>query len=457
MSTTNISSLESWEVELKQTAYKYHSIVIWVAIILNPLWAIGDFFGTPQYFNSFLIYRLAVTALCALVLVFRKRLMDKPETIAFVPFFGISLQNAYMYSVMNAAELQKHTFAYIALFIGAGMLVLWDKKYSITIVIISLVANIIHFKFNSTLSVDEILTNGALLTATVAIFTIVLIQTRFNLTKKEIIARMALSQANEQLGIKNKAITDSINYAKNIQYAVVPTESSIHDYLPDSFVYYRPKDIVSGDFPFIFQKKDTLYVAAVDCTGHGVPGAFMSLVAYFSLNQTLEKLSTEKPGIVLDALHDAIVKTLGQDGSNSKSNDGMDIALCKINLNAKTVEFAGAHRPLYVVRNGVLEEIKSDKLPIGGTQLKNHRMPFSSLQVQLQKGDSIYFCTDGLQDQFGGKDGKVKFLSKNVKQLIIDNSGKSMLEFKSILNERFEAWKGEHKQMDDVLMIGCKF
>lgn len=449
----NIEPSSAWQTELQKTAYKYHSIVIWVAIILNPIWAIGDYFTVPDYFIPFLIYRLSVTAACLAVVAFKSKLQQRPEIIAFVPFFGISLQNAYMYSVMNVEQLQKHTFAYIALFIGAGMLVLWDKRYSIAIVLISLLANIIHFTINSPLVLDQILINGALLTATVAIFTIVLIQTRTALTKKEIIARLALSDANAQLEIKNKAITDSINYAKNIQYSVVPTEEAIQAIIPNTFVYYRPKDIVSGDFPFIFQKNDNIYIATVDCTGHGVPGAFMSLVGYFALHQALEK--NEKPSEILDTLHQLIVKNLGQDSRNQKSNDGMDIALCKININTRVLEFSGAHRPLYVIRSGAFEEIKSDKFPIGGTQTRN-RAPYTEINLQLQAGDSIYFFTDGLQDQFGGPDGKKKLMSKTIKQMVIENHHKTMIEFKQLVDAYFLNWKGDQKQTDDVLMIGCK-
>lgn len=456
MNTTSVNRPE-WESELQKTAFKYHSIVIWVAIILNPLWAIGDYFTIPDYFIPFLVYRLVVTALCVVVLLLKNKLAQSPHWIAFVPFLGISLQNAYMYSVMNVDQLQKHTFAYIALFIGAGMLVLWDKKYSISIVLISLIANIIHFKINSPLNTEQILINGALLSATVAIFTIVLINTRTNLTKKEIMARLALSEANSQLAEKNKAIMDSINYAKNIQYAIVPTEESIRQYLPESFIFYRPKDVVSGDFPFVFKKDKAIYIAAVDCTGHGVPGAFMSLVGYFTLQQALERIDIDSPGEVLDTLHQLVVKTLGQDKANSKSNDGMDIAICKINTENKKVSFAGAHRSLCLVKNGQFEEIKADKMPIGGANSKKERSNYTNFEVQFEAGDSLFFFTDGMQDQFGGPDGKSKFLSKNIKKIILEQHTLPMEDFKTMISQRFEAWKGNYKQTDDVLMIGCRF
>jgi phosphoserine phosphatase RsbU/P len=445
-----------WKKELNQSAFKYHSIILLVAVVLNPVWAISDYYTIPKYFTAFLAFRLSTTFLNILTYIFRKRFLERPEIIALVPFTGIALQNAYMYSVMNVAQLQTHTFAYIALFIGAGMMVLWDKWYTVFIVVLSLIANFIFFKLNSDLSLDQILINGALLTATVALFSIILIQTRTNLTKKEIIARMALVETNKLIEAQNKDITDSINYAQNIQYSVVPSEKMIQSYLPDSFIIYQPKDIVSGDFPFVYEKNNCVYVAAVDCTGHGVPGAFMSLVGHFSLSQALSYEHINQPNEILDYLHNSVVKALGQDKENSKSTDGMDMAICKIEKNSRTIEFAGAHRPLYMIRNGSFEEIKPDKLSIGGTQLKT-RNPYTNFKIQMQTGDSLYMFSDGVQDQFGGPDGRKKLMSKRIRELIAENQDASMNDFKRTMLDTFNTWKGEQSQTDDVLMIGIKF
>ncbi len=446
----------NWETELSKTAFKYHSIIILVAIVLNPLWAISDYFTIPDYFHRFLIFRLSITIICLVIYLLRNKLMHWPEIIALIPFLGISLQNAYMYSVMTVSQIQTHTFAYIALFIGAGMMVLWDKWYSVIVVIFTLLANFIYFKINSQLAIEQILINGALLTATVAIFTIILILTRTNLTKKEIISRLALSEKNKLIEMQNKDITDSINYAKTIQYSVVPSENVIQSYLPDAFVIYRPKDIVSGDFPFVYAKDDSIFVAAVDCTGHGVPGAFMSLVGHFSLTQALSFNSIHHPNEILDYLHASVVKALGQDDHNSSSTDGMDIGLCKINKKTMEVEFSGAQRPLYMIKNGVFEELKSDKASIGGTQLKT-RKPYTNFKIAFNKGDSLFIFSDGLQDQFGGPESRKKFMSKNIKQLIIDHQNQPMYAFKNIVQQAFDVWKGENEQTDDVLMVGIRF
>jgi len=245
--------ISGWEQELDKAAVKYHVLIAWVAVALNPLWAVGDFYTVPHHFTDFLIFRITVSVLTLAGILLKNKI--RPEFIALFPFIGISVQNAYMYSVMDIPQLQKHTFAYIALFIGAGMFVLWRPFYSILVVVISFIANLIFFYFNSHLHVSDIMINGGMLTTSVALFTILLINTRTNLTKKEIIARLALAESFKELeeknGIieeKNKDISDSINYAQRIQNALLPPLEKLGNSLDDYFVLYKPKDVVSGDF-----------------------------------------------------------------------------------------------------------------------------------------------------------------------------------------------------------------
>src|SRR4051812_826422 len=208
MSNTNDASSVDWQSELDATALKFNVLIAWVAVVLNPIWAIGDYYNIPDHFIDFFIFRIVVSVATLVGLTLQKKLVKTPEIIALIPFVGISIQNAYMYSVMNIPELQTHTFAYIALFIGAGMFVLWKPVYSIAVVLISFIANSIFFKLNSELQLGEILIHGGLLTASVALFTILLIYSRTNLTKKEIIARLALRESNKELAIKNKIIQE---------------------------------------------------------------------------------------------------------------------------------------------------------------------------------------------------------------------------------------------------------
>jgi PAS domain S-box-containing protein len=253
---------------------------------------------------------------------------------------------------------------------------------------------------------------------------------------------------------KNKKITESINYAKRIQTAILPNTRLINRALPDSFILYKPRDVVSGDFPWFVQIKDDIFIAAVDCTGHGVPGALLSLIGYFLLNDIVRSRKVTEPGKILDLLDEGVTTTLRQD-EDSTTKDGMDIALCKINMIEGEVEYAGAHRPLYIMKNGVMEEVKGNKFPIGGGIFKN-QTNFTNTKVKLSKGDSIYFSSDGFPDQFGGTEGR-KFGPKKTREIIERVHHLPMNEAIQVFDKEWEGWRGDTKQTDDVLLIGIKF
>jgi PAS domain S-box-containing protein len=257
-----------------------------------------------------------------------------------------------------------------------------------------------------------------------------------------------------EIQAKNKKITESINYAKRIQTAILPNTRLINRALPDSFILYKPRDVVSGDFPWFVQIKDDIFIAAVDCTGHGVPGALLSLIGYFLLNDIVRSRKITEPGKILDLLDEGVTTTLRQD-EDSTTKDGMDIALCKINLVAGEVEYAGAHRPLYIMKNGLMEEIKGNKFPIGGGIFKN-QTNFTNTKIQLSKGDSIYFSSDGFPDQFGGPEGR-KFGPKKTREIVERVHKQPMKEAIQVFDQEWEGWRGDHKQTDDVLLIGIKF
>ncbi len=253
---------------------------------------------------------------------------------------------------------------------------------------------------------------------------------------------------------KNKKITESINYAKRIQTAILPNNRVINKTLPDSFILYKPRDVVSGDFPWYMQVKEDIYIAAVDCTGHGVPGALLSLIGYFLLNDIVRSRKITEPGVILDLLDEGVTKTLRQD-EDSTTKDGMDIALCKINVETREVEYAGAHRPLYAMVGGVMEEVKGNKFPIGGGIYKN-QTNFTNTKLTLGKGDSIYFSSDGFPDQFGGPEGR-KFGPKKTREVIERVHKMAMTDAHKIFDDEWEAWRADQKQTDDVLLIGIKF
>lgn len=257
-----------------------------------------------------------------------------------------------------------------------------------------------------------------------------------------------------EIHLRNKKTTESIQYAKRIQSAILPNMKLIHRALPDSFILYKPRDVVSGDFPWFVQVKDEIFMAAVDCTGHGVPGALLSLVGYFLLNDIVRSRRVTDPGKILDLLDEGVSTTL-RPAEDAGTKDGMDISLCKINMQNREVEYAGAHRPLYMMRDGILEEIKGNKFPIGGGIFKN-QTNFTRYRIKLNSGDSIYYCSDGYCDQFGGPDGK-KFGTRQLRQVIGKVHTLPMKDAHQVFEQQWETWKGNQKQTDDVLLIGVKF
>jgi PAS domain S-box-containing protein len=253
---------------------------------------------------------------------------------------------------------------------------------------------------------------------------------------------------------KNKKITESINYAKRIQNAILPNNKVINKALMDSFILYKPRDVVSGDFPWFVQVKDEIFIAAVDCTGHGVPGALLSLIGYFLLNDIVRSRKITEPGKILDMLDEGVTTTLRQD-EDATTKDGMDIALCKINVAKREVEYAGAHRPLYIIKDGMMNEVKGNKFPIGGGIFKN-QTNFTNTRIKLEEGDSIYFSSDGFPDQFGGPDGR-KFGPRRVREIIEQVRKMNMSDAMNVFDKEWEEWRGTTKQTDDVLLIGIKF
>jgi len=264
-------------------------------------------------------------------------------------------------------------------------------------------------------------------------------------------------QIEQEVKDKNRAVQESINYAQRIQTSILPNTALIREHLSQSFVYYKPRDVVSGDFPWFFKKGDDIFIAAVDCTGHGVPGALLSFIGYFILNNVVDHYDNISAGEVLDKLHEGVRITLKQDRIDSDARDGMDIALCKINLNKNILEYSGAHRPLYLLRNNKLEQFKGNRKAIGGIPLgRKPEKDFINYKIDIIKGDKIFFFSDGLPDQIGGEKGR-KYQASRIRENIINNPDLSMPEYQELFNDDFETYKGNNKQIDDVLLIGIEF
>jgi serine phosphatase RsbU (regulator of sigma subunit) len=256
----------------------------------------------------------------------------------------------------------------------------------------------------------------------------------------------------EELAQKNKDITDSIRYAKRIQFAILPPVLPFDD----TFILFKPKDIVSGDFYWLMVTGDLEFLAAVDCTGHGVPGAFMSIIGYNSLNKIVKEHKIYKPSDILDRLNYEVIDNLQRtDSEGGAIQDGMDMSLICYNKKTKLLQFAGAFNPLWMVRDGVLEEIKADRFPIGRAKLETEKK-FTNIEIQIQKGDTFYFFSDGYADQFGGDSGK-KFKSKPMKELVLALQEFPMNKQRDVLEGALETWRGDIEQVDDILVIGRRF
>lgn len=251
---------------------------------------------------------------------------------------------------------------------------------------------------------------------------------------------------------KNKSITDSIVYARRIQTAILPSAEVLRSGLGEHFVFYKPKDIVSGDFYFYSDLGRKKIFAVADCTGHGVPGAFMSMIGNSLLSEIINEKRITKPSEILDQLHAGVAKALQQ--HEAEANDGMDIAICAIDRESGTLEYAGANRNLWICENGILTETAGDKFPIGGRKTDEERR-FTGHLLKPAKGSMIYLSTDGFADQFGGPDGK-KFRTKRFKELLQELGSLSASDQQKRLEETLVSWMGTAEQLDDVLVAGIR-
>lgn len=267
-----------------------------------------------------------------------------------------------------------------------------------------------------------------------------------------------LRAANEEtekqkllLEYRNIEIIDSIKYAQRIQKALLKNEKYVSKYLPSHFILYKPKDIVSGDFYWALEKNVYLYIAVADCTGHGVPGAFLTMLGTSYINEITSREDLPTPGQILDELRIKFVKELSADGI---TKDGMDISMIRINYSTGEIIWAGANNPLWIIKKDSKEvkEIRGDKQPIG---LTDSPILFTNHELKLGQGDSFFLFTDGLADQFGGASGK-KFMKKQLKELLIANQQEPMDVQKQKLNDVLESWKGDLEQVDDICLIGVK-
>lgn len=261
---------------------------------------------------------------------------------------------------------------------------------------------------------------------------------------------LLINEQKQEVEEKNKEITDSITYAKRIQEAILPPRSELNQHLKNGFVLYKPKDIVAGDFYWLEMKNDLVFFAAADCTGHGVPGAMVSVVCNSALNRAVREFGLTNPAEILNKVRELVIETFEKSRDDVK--DGMDIALCALNIKTNELNYAGANNSLYLVRDGELTEYKADKQPIG---IYLTSEPFTNHKINLQENDTVYIFTDGYADQFGGPKAK-KFKYEPFRKMLLANQHLAMDKQKELLDKTFEDWKGNHEQVDDVCVIGVK-
>jgi serine phosphatase RsbU (regulator of sigma subunit) len=299
---------------------------------------------------------------------------------------------------------------------------------------------------------------GLLLTAAIIFLYIKNREQALRSSKKQLEEQVA--RRTKEIAEKNNAITSSINYAKRIQQAMLPSDTELNEAFPEHFVFYKPRDIVSGDFYWCFYRNEKAYIAAVDCTGHGVPGAMMSMIGSSFLSEISASINATQenaPHQILNELDMRIRTALKQDtltNTGTKSRDGMDIALCIYDKATREIHFSGAKRPLFIVSDGQLTEIKGDIFPIGGEKMKKFTS-FTAHSNQLKPNDMVYLCSDGYADQFG-KDNTSKFMNKKFKELIVEISKLPINQQYDTLRETHMSWKGKTEQTDDVMVIGLR-
>ncbi|MBL4705653.1 MAG: SpoIIE family protein phosphatase [Flavobacteriales bacterium] len=283
----------------------------------------------------------------------------------------------------------------------------------------------------------------------VFLIALIIVFQRFRVTSKQ---KTTIQQQKLHVDEKNKEIMDSIAYAKRIQAAILPSDELVQHTLPESFVFYLPKNVVAGDFYWLHEQNGLILIAAADCTGHGVPGAMVSVVCNNALNRSVREYGLTSPAEILDKTRSIVIEEFEKSAEEVK--DGMDISLCSIRLATGEVEWAGANNPIWIIKkgSGEIHEIKGDKQPIGKYDKET---PFQNHQFELQKGDLIYLFSDGFVDQFGGANNK-KYRPKQFKEFLVSVASNSPAEQKLLLKQEFQRWKGNSEQVDDICVVGIK-
>ena len=365
------------------------------------------------------------------------------------PRFGIIVITLISFIVLRFSNLKK---AFVGILIGVLTFLLFDEIHKL----FNLSIYHVHFELSDLKYVIYII--GALFLLFILISTFL---QKINLQYENLV----VSQ-KEKIEKTHKQISESIDYAQRLQQSLLPEKEILGKYLDDFFVLFEPKDKVSGDFYWWTHTNNHTIIPAADCTGHGVPGAFMSMLGMSLLREIVQKEQIINSGEILNKLRAEVIKALKQKGNSGENKDGMDMSIVSINHQTNIIQYSGAHNSMYVVTNNKrkFEDFVSDKALSGFYEIRSDKMPiaiydkmydFTTHDIQLEKGDKLYLFSDGYADQFGGPKGK-KFKYKAFKKLIFINADKAFSEQKIILHSTFNKWKGEAEQIDDMLILGLK-
>ena len=445
--------------------------ITYIGSALQLPFALSDYFLMPEKWEVIVSMRIVAFLIPVIVCLFRKQLKVSAPMCMFISALSISILDAVIANIIPENEFRSFSIGYLVLFIGVGMLAVWDLIYSVVLVCISIILNIVLFIFFSPISFRDYIVDGEISIFSVAIISIIMVNVRYKLNISEIRARLELEKSKRIIEEQQDDVLSSIRYGRKIQEAILKEEDEFSTVFPDHFVLYKPKDIVSGDFYWTAHKDEWFYVAVGDCTGHGVPGAFLSMLGISFLNDLIANSPERlKPSEVLDALRNKIIKDLANKSKETENRDGMDISMIVVNTKNGEFEWAGANNPLWLVdvnnnnyfsdsrcivtkfENAELAEIRGDKQPIG---FHDQMKPFSDYHCKLNKGQMVYLFSDGYSDQFGGEKAK-KLRVSVMKEIVARISHLPAAEQQKELELAHQKWKGSYAQVDDICVLGFR-
>lgn len=436
----------------KEKAHELREIVLINRIVLISILLVACFLPIEIILNGFEIVPIEIACGLAFSIIF----LFNYKKLFTLSKYTVILYAVLMVSLMTFMVGGGSGSEYVLLCIIITPMLLFNNAWHTALMVLFVIASFYFVKHYST-TVEPFIYVDAEVKKDVQPYMmgmgiVILIVQVYYFKSLNISYQDKLYSTGKLLSEKNKEILDSITYAKRIQTAILPPNKLIEESFSESFVLYKPKDIVAGDFYWLEKRGDTIFMAVADCTGHGVPGALVSVICHNGLNRSVNEFGLTKPGEVLDKTRELIISEFEKSEEDVK--DGMDISLLSVNKRSGKVLWAGANNPLWIFRKetNTIEEIKGNKQPVGKHA---SQINFDTHELTLNKEDRLYLITDGFQDQFGGPDGK-KLKAVNLKNYLISSATNPVAQQRSYLNDAFMLWKGHLEQVDDVCVIGIR-